>query len=76
MTGIEKKPWLLLKLAWESQPESVDLAVAGEEVWGNDIIDAGRVRTAASKVNRALMEADIPITIHIQDEQVLLDIGD
>jgi hypothetical protein len=38
VTGIEKKPWLLLKLAWESQPKPVDLAVAGEEVWGNDII--------------------------------------
>ena len=75
VTGIEKKPWLLLKLAWESRPEPVDLAVAGEEVWGNDIIDTGRVRTAASKANRALMEADIPITIHIQDEQILLDIG-
>lgn len=76
VTGIEKKPWLLLKLAWKSCPEPVDLAVAGEEVWGNDIIDTGRVRTAASKANRALMEADIPITIHIQDEQVLLDVGD
>jgi len=76
VTGIEKKPWLLLKLAWESQPKPVDLAVAGEEVWGNDIINTGRVRTAASKANKALMEADIPISIHIQDEQVLLDIGD
>ena len=76
VTGIEKKPWLLLKLAWESQPEPVDLAVAGEEVWGDDLIDAGKVRTAASKANRALMEADIPISIHIQDEQVLLDVGD
>jgi len=33
VTGVEKKPWLLLKLAWEDQPEPVDLAVAGEEVW-------------------------------------------
>ena len=76
VTRIERKPWLLLKLAWESHPKPVDLAVAGEEVWNDDSIDSRRVRTAASKANGALMEAEIPITVHIRDEQVLLDIGD
>ncbi len=75
VTRIERKPWLLLKLAWEGHPKPVDFAVVGEEIWGDDLLAATIIRTAASKANRSLAEAEVPVTIHVQKEQLFLDIG-
>lgn len=71
--GIERKPWMLLKLAWERRPNAVDFCDVGEQVWSTDAVATSTIRTAASKANTALAEHGIPLQLRTKEEKLMLE---
>ncbi len=75
--SMQRIPWQLLSFVWKAPRQQADFQDILDDVWGgqgetSDIPD-GRIKTAVSRVNTAMVEAGVSVSLRTEHSRVIID---